>query len=131
MNLRIGRRGGCIAGGIGCGLALLILVCVGGILLTVFSVIRSTDVYQDAVAQVRQNEEAVRLLGEPIEIGWLFTGSINTTGSSGDADFSIPVSGPKASGRLYVVAVKSAGVWEYQQLVLEVDGERVPLLTGR
>ena len=107
------------------------LIGVGGILAFVFSSIRQSDVYQQALTQVQQNERAIQLLGEPIEDGWLFSGSIQTSGRSGNADFSIPVSGPKASGHVHVRAVKTAGVWEYQELVLEVEGERVPLLTGR
>ncbi len=92
---------------------------------------RSSDAYQMAMTELQQNERAISILGEPIEAGWFTSGSINTSGSSGTADLSIPVSGPNGNGRLFVLANKSVGQWEIEQLVLEVNNERINLLTGR
>ena len=81
---------------------------------------------------MQTNTTAIELLGDPIEAGWLMSGSINTSGNSGDANFTIPVSGPKGKGTVYVEAYKDGGNWQYTQLYLEVEGEpRVPLVTGR
>jgi hypothetical protein len=97
----------------------------------VFGTIKSTDVYQQALAKARSNPAVVRELGQPVEPGWLISGRINVTESSGNADMSIPVSGPKKSGRIYVSAVKKLGKWDFSALEVEVEGEakRINLLT--
>ena len=133
MNFRWRRQGGCIGGGCGCLLFVGIWVLVLGIFAFVLNIVKESEPYQGAVAQVRNNEQAIEALGEPIEPGWWVAGSSETSGSSGFADFYFPVSGSKNSGTLYVLAVKSVGLWEFQRIELEVDGQssRIPLLTGR
>ena len=42
----------------------------------------------------------------------------------GQAQFSIPVSGPKGSGTLCVEAKKSAGEWNYTSMVVEVEADK-------
>jgi hypothetical protein len=42
-------------------------------------------------------------------------------GGSGDADLTIPISGPKGKGTIYAVATKSAGEWTYSKLVVKID----------
>ena len=60
------------------------------------------------------------------------TGSVQSTGPSADASLAIPLSGPKDAGTLYVEGRKSAGVWRYSVLEVEVEstGRRIPLLRG-
>ncbi|HEY8461706.1 MAG TPA: cytochrome c oxidase assembly factor Coa1 family protein, partial [Blastocatellia bacterium] len=81
-------------------------------------------------ARTRSNADAVRELGEPIESGWLISGQIKTNDSFGMANLSIPVSGPKKSGKVYVVAAKRMGKWDISALELEIEGEasRINLL---
>ena len=82
------------------------------------------------MAKTRSNAAVIRELGEPIEEGLLPSGSINVNGASGNADLSIRVSGPKKSGKVYVVAVKKLGKWDISALEVEIDGEskRINLL---
>jgi len=103
---------------------------VGTILAIVFGSIKSTDVYEQALARARSNPAVVEALGQPVEDGWWMSGHISTSGPSGSADISIPLHGPKGKGTLYAVATKSAGRWEYQTLEVEVDGreDRIDLL---
>jgi Cytochrome oxidase complex assembly protein 1 len=103
---------------------------VGGILAIVFGSIKNTDVCQQALSLAKSNPAVIEALGEPVEDGWFMSGNINTSGSSGSADLSLPLRGPKGKATLYAVATKSAGRWEYQTLAVEVDGrdERIDLL---
>ena len=134
MNFRWRRPGGCaLGGGCGCLLFIGIWALVLGIFAVVLNILKDSEPYQGALAQARQSEQVIEVLGEPIEPGWWLTGSSETNGSSGFADFAFPISGPKNSGKLYVVAAKSAGLWEFQRIELEVEGQsaRIPLLIGR
>src|SRR5215475_8462759 len=92
--------------------------------------IKSSDVYQQAVAKTRSNQAVVRELGEPIEAGLRISGSINVHNDSGNADVRIPVSGPKKSGAIYATAIKKQGKWDFTALEVEIEGEtkRINLL---
>lgn len=116
---------------VGC---LSLLVAFAGFLVLVLSIvfgaIRSSDVCREAIATASANTEVRSALGDPLETGWLLSGSVQTSGPSGNADLAIPLSGPSGSGKLYVVATKSAGRWHYSTLEVEVEGRpgRIDLL---
>ncbi len=100
-----------------------------------FAMIRQADVYQLALQRLQADPRAQQALGEPIQPGWLISGSINMNEEGGSADYATSVSGPEASGMLYVKAEKpqpGAG-WEFTRLVLEVNGsgESIDLLAGQ
>jgi hypothetical protein len=105
--------------------AFILVVVVGA-----FAAIKSSDVVKDGLRRAQENPDVILALGEPVEDRWWVSGSINTTGSSGEADISVPLKGPKGKGTLYIVANKEAGEWIYQRLEVEVDGgsERINLL---
>jgi hypothetical protein len=110
-----------------------VVVCAGFvalILTVVFGAIKSSAPYTESLAAVKQHRQAQELLGEPIEPGFFVTGSINVSGSSGDANISYSVSGLKGSGTVYVVAEKKAGEWDYETMVLDCagTGDRIDLL---
>ena len=115
----------------GCLLVVLLVgAFVASIFFFVFSMMKSNDAYQHSMDVARHDARVVAALGTPIEEGWFVSGSFDESGGSGQAQFSIPVSGPKGAGTIYVEARKSAGEWRYSTLVLEVDGsgKRVDLL---
>jgi hypothetical protein len=96
----------------------LVMVCFGlGIFALIMSWMRNSDVALEAVARAQANPAVVQRLGARIEEGWLTSGSINVgTGGSGDADLTVPISGPKGNATVYVAARRIAGVWNYSQM---------------
>lgn len=110
--------------------ALLFLTFVGSILLIVFSAMKSTGVYKEALARAKANPAVTEALGSPIKDGFLMSGNTNVNGASGESNLAIPISGPKGSGTIYVSANKSLGRWIYSGLVVEVGQthERIDLL---
>lgn len=114
----------------GClGLTTVAVWFVGLLVFAVMGGIKSSGIYQDALAAARSSPAALDALGEPIEPDWWVIGSIHTSGPSGEADLAIPVSGPSGAGKLYVIGEKRAGKWEMELLELELEGgERIDLL---
>lgn len=98
--------------------------------LIVFSAMKSTDVYKDAMARAKAHPSVIQVLGSPIKEGFLVSGNTNVNGASGEANLSIPISGPKGKGTIYVAANKSLGQWNYSGLVVEVamTHQRIDLL---
>lgn len=120
----------------GCALVTFVLLLVLGfvavIAFGVMSLVKSSNAYTEALSLARQNEEVRTALGEPIEDGWFVTGSVQSSGSSGEASLVIPLNGPKDEGTLYVEGRKSAGAWHYSTMELEVKStrQRIRLLRG-
>jgi hypothetical protein len=76
--------------------------------------------------------EAANALGTPISTGFPW-GSVSVGGGSGRASLTFSVTGPKADGRVFVDAIREAGVWSLRSLTLRVDGRDgvIDLLRGR
>jgi hypothetical protein len=110
--------------------ALLFLTFVGSILVIVFSAMKSTDVYKEALARAKADPAVIEALGSPIKDGFLMSGNTNVNGASGESNLAIPISGPKGKGTIYVSAHKLLGRWNYSGLVVEVGQtqERINLL---
>lgn len=100
------------------------------VLTIVFGVMKSSDVYKEALARAEASPAVAEALGTPIKAGYFTSGNINVNGPSGNADLSIPISGPKGKGTIYVEAGKSADRWSFSLLEVEIAGtqERIDLL---
>jgi hypothetical protein len=109
-------------------LGALLLTLFAGALLAfmslVFGMMKSSDVYRHSLQQAQRSGTVVAALGDPVEGGWFMMGNLNVNGPSGEANLQIPISGPKGEGDIYVEATKSAGQWNYETLLVRVDGAK-------
>jgi Cytochrome oxidase complex assembly protein 1 len=97
------------------------IVLFGGIFGGVFYLLMSSDAYKLGVARLQANAAAVNALGAPVTTG-LPMGQIKINGASGTAALNFSVTGTKASGRLFVEAIKKDGGWSLTSLKLKIDG---------
>ena len=97
----------------------------------VFGMMKNSDVYSQALTRAKANPAVEAALGEPITDGYMTSGSISETNGSGNAELSIPISGPKSGATIYLEAHKSAGQWTFSKLQVEIDkpNQRIDLLT--
>ncbi len=111
-------------------LTLLFAGFIGAIFAVVEISFRKSDSYAQALAKARSNPQVIEKFGQPLEPGWFGSGNIQVNGPSGSADLEIPITGPKAKGKIHVVAKKSAGRWNFDTLEVEADGaqDRINLL---
>jgi hypothetical protein len=96
----------------------------------VFGAMKSSDAYKTALARAKADPRIVSALGSPITDGYFVSGKTNVNGSSGQADMTVPISGPKGKGTIYFVASKFAGEWTFSKLMVEVadTGQRIDLI---
>jgi hypothetical protein len=87
----------------------------------VSAILKSSEPYQTAVARAKADEKVIAALGTPISEGFP-SGSINTNNDAGDADMSIPLTGPKGKGTVYVVGTRTAGTWTYSKMSVTIAG---------
>src|SRR5437763_1924932 len=113
----------------GClGLIILVAAAAAGIFFFAVSAVKSSEVYRRAFEKARNDQAVIAELGQPVNDGWLVVGSIETNRSGEGAKFHFPVSGPKNSGTVYVVALKvrelySDDEWHFETLEVEVNGK--------
>ena len=113
-----------------------LLVLIGGfialLVYLLFGFVKSTATYKEAVAKAKANPAVMEALGSPIKEGFFILGNINISGSSGQANLSIPISGPKDKARIYAVAKKSAGKWTLSTLevAIKASGRRIDILSA-
>ena len=106
----------------GCGGCLIIIILfVGGVFTVFTSAFTNSTPYQEALERVNNNEQIVELLGTPIEKDGMMQGSINFSNGDGNANFSIPIEGPKGEGRLYIVGEKRYDEWTYSEMEVRID----------
>ena len=114
---------------VGClGLILGVVALVGGIVFVAMSAIKSSEVYKGALGVAQTHPAVIERLGEPVKDGWFVQGNVKIDGSGGNANFQIPVSGPKGAGTLHVRAVRPDDAWMYERLDLAVGAEMISLL---
>jgi hypothetical protein len=118
--------------GVGCGVALMgIAGFIAFMVFAIFTSMRSSAPYRDAVQRAQNDPRVIEALGRPIEPGWFISGSINTSGQSGDANLDVPVSGPKQSGSIHVVGTKEGGRWTYTRMLFTpASGPTIDLLAA-
>lgn len=109
-------------------LGCLTLIFLMGLFVTIlFTVIitsfHNSDAYQQALTKAAENPQVHELIGEPIKPSWFISGQLNVNGSTGNANFSIPISGPKGKGSIRAVAYKSGGVWHFTYLQVSINGQ--------
>ena len=100
--------------------ALLFLAFVGSTAVIVFSAMKSTDVYKDALARGKADPAVIEALGSPIKDGFLVLGNTNVNWRLMNPAWRFPISGPKATGT-NLVTNKLLGRWNYSGLVVEVE----------
>jgi hypothetical protein len=114
-------RAGCLLP-IGCAAGFILIVgLIAGLIFVMFSYFKKNDVYEYALARTQKSPGVIQVLGEPIEAAWYVSGSLSTSDSSGHANFTIPISGPKGSADIEVKATKISGKWKFDSLVVAVD----------
>ena len=98
-----------------------VIALAGGGFGGVFYFFKHSEAYQLGVSKLQASPVATNLLGAPISAGFPF-GEISINGASGRAALNFAASGPRATGMVFLEAVKKDGVWTITRLALKLDG---------
>ena len=106
---------------IGCGgcagLVVLTLLLGGSIFFFIFSSVRTTEPFQQTLKAAQESSALREALGEPITLGWWFSGSVNWNNGAGTADVRIPLNGPKGSVTVHTIGSKEpSGPWVFSKM---------------
>ncbi len=116
--------GGCLT------LIILFFVFLGSMIFGVSKLMTNSTPSQDAIDKVNEDEYVISILGTPIESNGIMSGNISYHNSTGSADMSIPIKGPKGEAQLYVVGTKENEQWIYSEMYVIIDetDEQIDLL---
>ena len=108
---------------LGCSIIILgiaVFACV--VMAAVLTSFRNSDVYRQAADQANRNPQVRAQLGERLKVGWFVSGELKVNGNTGNANLSIPISGPHGKGTIRAVASKS-GIWRFSCLEVHINGQ--------
>jgi hypothetical protein len=113
------------------GVIFLIAAIAGGVAIwfSVMAILKNSEAYQMAVAQLQANGEVIDALGRPIVAGTP-SGRIETSGPTGSADLQFSVEGPKGKGVAFLRATKSFGTWHIDRIGIQVEGRSRRIILG-
>ena len=126
------KSSGCLKWGlIGCGVVVVLIAAFCAVLMIfVFGAMKRSHVYKGAVERAQNDPRVKAALGEPIETGWWVSGSVHVDNGNGNAELTIPLSGPKGTGKLHAIATIENGDWKYERLSMKPErGDRIDLLS--
>jgi hypothetical protein len=81
-------------------------------------------VFSEAMTRARTDPRVLETLGSPIEADGPRLAVFKDDGASGQTHFTVLLRGPKAPGRLAVLAAKRNGAWTFETLAVRLDGGR-------
>ena len=107
----------------------LFFLGIGTLIFGITNMISDSEPAQYAIEKAAESPIVIEALGEPIEDG-IASGSISFNNGDGDADLRIPISGPKGSATLRVVAEKYDDSWSYEKIyvILSDSRQRIDLM---
>lgn len=112
------------------GLAIWVIAIVG-VIVSVASVpysIKNSEAYSITLDSAQASKAVNEALGENWDDSfWVFGNLAVNAGGTGQAAFSIPVTGSKGSGQLVSRGIRTGGVWDVRLVVLYVEG-RAPVV---
>lgn len=115
--------GGCFT------LIIIFIIFIGSIFYGVTSVLEESQPYEYALEKINQDDKITDELGYPIEKDGIISSNYNYSNGKKTAKLSVPVSGPKGSGTLFVEASGEDDEWTYDVIRIEIkDNENIDLL---
>lgn len=110
-------------------LIIIFIIFIGSIFYGVTSALEESQPYEYALEKINQDDEIIDELGSPIEKDGIISANYNYNNGKKTAKLSIPVSGPKGSGTLFVEASGEGDNWTYHVIRIEIrDNENIDLL---
>lgn len=100
---------------------------------TVLGTISKNEPFITAIQIIQEEPLCKEYLGDDLRKGFGWTGSINTTGTSGSADISFTMKGSKSSAKCYLKAHKDFDNWKIDLLVVKEKSsdENILLIDNR
>lgn len=106
--------------------------CIGMGFYGVVSAVKSSEPYQMAEKFAKIDPVIKGQIGEVTGFGFMPSGSVNTSGSSGDADLSVSVNGKNGSGTLLFRCTIRNGKWKVKSAIFVNEaGKRFHLQPGQ
>ncbi|SIS68694.1 cytochrome c oxidase assembly factor Coa1 family protein [Neptunomonas antarctica] len=99
---------------------LILLFVVFPLLFTLLGSMLKGEVFDQSMVTISQNTEVIEVVGEPIEAGYFVMGSIQTSGTRGEASLQYSISGPKREADVYVQAYKEMEAWSLYNVIVHI-----------
>ncbi len=94
------------------------------VLLVSFLGVRTSKIYKQTMAAVRNDARSTRLTGTPMQPGIFVLGTFSRRASGSMVNLTVPLYGPKGKATAFAVAAKTDGEWQFTTLQVQAsDGQ--------
>ncbi|MDB6169527.1 MAG: Fungal protein of unknown function [Verrucomicrobia bacterium] len=100
---------------------LLLAAVIAAFFSFLMGLLKSSEPYQQALARVRSSPAVIAALGTPIEEKFFVRGNIHVSATAGQAQFEIPVKGPKGAATIALAANRAGRLWKFEFLVVQLE----------
>jgi len=106
---------------------LVFRVCIiGGAIIVFFfslfillqSIFKSSEIYKMTFEEIAINMELIEIIGDQVKQKGFISGSISTSGNSGNANISFKVTGSNGMFRIHVIGIKEFDTWKITNINL-------------
>lgn len=102
--------GGCLT------IIIIAAIAIGGLIYKVSNSIKESEPYSNAFSLAEENTSVIKYLGEPLETDGIGNTSYKYSNGDTSASLTIPISGPKGKGKIFVNGNKIDDEWQYDEL---------------
>lgn len=102
---------------------ILVLVVLPALFFVITGSMKHSDAFNMSLGELQNNPEIIALIGQPIEPGFLVTGSISSGTGSGKALLNYSIKGPKGEAEVQVAAIKEIDGWHIKELLVYSEGQ--------
>lgn len=120
MNWLLRNRKLVLLGGLG--LALSCCGFVGLIFGGVTGTLKNSFAYQEGLKRALAHPQTPSVLGTPIEVGWLVSGTIAKANDEGTADLTVPLEGPTRTAKVHIQAHTEGSAWKLDRVHVTPNG---------
>lgn len=91
--------------------------------------VTSIPVYAQAVSIAEASPQVRELVGSPVREGWFVLGTRRDAGQGGFAQMTIPISGPRGKGKVFVVGNRARDQWTLERIAFSTGKDELTDLT--
>ena len=98
----------------------VLLGCVYGMFVFIVGLMKG-EAYQLSFQRLKEHEQVIQTIGQPIESSWYVMGNVSTSGPDGKAAIEYAIEGSESSAKVFVYATRKSGLWSIDELIVAPD----------
>lgn len=108
------------------------IILIPALFFPITGLLKNNDAYKQSLVNLQDNPEIEKFIGYPLKPGLFVTGSISTSGPTGQAALQYSIHGTHGEGKCFVFAYKAMEKWTIndQAVVIENSNKKIWIINS-